>query len=855
MKIEHITIQGLLRFHEPVSLAVRDLPAGLIAFCGLNGQGKTTMLESPLATFFRQLPSRADKPLVDFVTRSDGFTEVTFELEGQGLYTARVSLDGPHRVSDAILTRVLPGESRSVFLNDGKLKTYDTAIAELLPPQSLMLASVFASQNRHGSFSQLDRKGRADLFASLLGLDHLAELSSRAKSAAGLTQTEIDKLTARRDALAHVGSAVEADLEQRAQQLQAEGGQLEADQRLLGHDVRNLEQRLTVVAEASARHAVATARAGQIVTEIAARTAELDRARADVGRVHADLVRDTRVAITDLTTRLATIDSQRRDTSVRDAERRQADETLRTTIATADLRIANNQGLLAERPAIREAVDTVASADVAIGEFRASLAESASQVSALLNSERVHLTALRAIELAQKDLDRANDAQAVIGQVPFGDACATAQCRFLTDATAAQVRIPALRALIAPKSDTEAALTGVQARIAEFGDTTRTLQAAITELEDSKAIAQPLADKQAQLTQAEERIAHWTQRKDEARAAQTQQLADADLRHAARLEDLHRQRTGRETEHQQDVARLQTRAAGRREELAAQERELIETLERLQAEGVTVGATVEETADANARTVEWQALLAGKRREYETCVAALARVEAQRQEMARRVDAERARREEVACVEAQLTALTGALIEWTLLAKALGRDGLPVLEIDAAGPTVSAYTNDLLQTCFGSRFTVDLVTQEARTSKGKDGSLYKDAFELKVYDAERGGDARDLSDLSGGEQVLVDEALKSAIALLVNQRNPHPLRTCWRDETTGALHPETAPKYVDMLRRVHELGGFHQTLFVSHNPDAWLQADAQVHFAGGHVSVALPPYGRVDADHLARSVA
>jgi exonuclease SbcC len=194
-------------------------------------------------------------------------------------------------------------------------------------------------------------------------------------------------------------------------------------------------------------------------------------------------------------------------------------------------------------------------------------------------------------------------------------------------------------------------------------------------------------------------------------------------------------------------------------------------------------------------------------------------------------------------VAARVAALEADLLDWQTLAKAFGRDGLPVLEIDAAGPTISAYTNDLLATCYGPRFTVDVVTQQAKA----DGKGLKETFTIAVLDNAAGAAVRDIADLSGGEQVIVAEALANAIAIYVNTRSPQPVRTCWRDETTGALDPENAARYLAMLRQVQTLGGFHHVLFITHNPDAAAQADAQIRLADGHVTIAQPPYGETVA--------
>jgi exonuclease SbcC len=118
----------------------------------------------------------------------------------------------------------------------------------------------------------------------------------------------------------------------------------------------------------------------------------------------------------------------------------------------------------------------------------------------------------------------------------------------------------------------------------------------------------------------------------------------------------------------------------------------------------------------------------------------------------------------------------------------------------------------------------------------------KDDFSIRVLDNQRGGESRDIADLSGGEQVIVAEALSNAICIYVNTRSAMPVRTCWRDETTGALDPENAARYLAMLRKVQVLGGFHHIVFISHNADAAAQADAQIQVHDGTATIVCPPY-------------
>jgi exonuclease SbcC len=258
----------------------------------------------------------------------------------------------------------------------------------------------------------------------------------------------------------------------------------------------------------------------------------------------------------------------------------------------------------------------------------------------------------------------------------------------------------------------------------------------------------------------------------------------------------------------------------------------------LRAQLATAEAAVAGTHDLAVTLERIEQALAAGRTGLAVVVDRLARTSTERETIEQQFAVWQSKVEAHDQVDRRVWAVEAEWREWQLLAKALGRDGLPVLEIDAAGPTVSAYCNDLLASCFGPRFTVELVTQAAKA----DGKGTKEVFELRVLDNERGGDARDLNDLSGGEQILVDEALKNALALFINARQAGAIETIWRDETTGPLDPDNAVRYIEMLRRVQSIGQFHHVLFVSHNPAAAALADTQVRLADGVLTVHYAPF-------------
>lgn len=848
MRLESLSLRGILRFSDPITLDFRDLPPGLIAVVGPNGAGKTTLMESPLACLYRQFPSR-NREVFDYATGTDSFIETRFELEGRGLYRARLALDGPHRKAEATLAQILP-DGRAVLLNDGKVSTYDPAVAAVLPRFEDLLASVFAAQNKVGSFSGLDKKGRRQLFASLLGLDHYEVWATRAREAATRVQGQIDRLSATRDALARdAGADVEASIDAEAQRLQVELGTVELRREELSRLIATAEQALSAVQAALATHAAAVAHRDRLDAEILATKATTGNYTDAIARAEQDATAELTRLEAGLQAVLTRLDAEAVDTRVLENDRRQIASARDTIIADATKRIDANKGLKAEGEAIRAAVARVTVLDGEIDEMQGRLRMVMDAIGAL-NEERHTLSqAYAAAVSALRDCERAGIAAALLDTVPCGGAGQYAACAFLSAATDAKPVAARVQEALAEVTRIEERDKELAARIESQKVAHRNLMADTGLVVDEQKRVKVVADKLPFLTQAETRIEELTAAIAEAERTATEALAAADVREQDRLARIVRDRANREEEYRGARTVVDVTLAERRATFTAQiERALAERV-RLSAERDAVLCDIDATADAASTAATEQAKLTTYRAEWDASTRTLATVETKVADLERRRQALLDRRAELDRLDGDIEATHTDLIEWSVLAKAMGRDGLPTIEIDQAGPTVSAYANDLLQACFGGMLTLDLITQAPKTTKGKDGSTHKEVLDLLVYDQRRGGSPCAIEDLSGGERVIVEEVLRSAIALLVNQRNQLPLRTIWRDETLGALDPERAVQYIAMLRRLQELGGFSQVLFVCHSPDVALLADAQVRVDAGAFSIALPPF--VDAEVLA----
>jgi DNA repair exonuclease SbcCD ATPase subunit len=137
--------------------------------------------------------------------------------------------------------------------------------------------------------------------------------------------------------------------------------------------------------------------------------------------------------------------------------------------------------------------------------------------------------------------------------------------------------------------------------------------------------------------------------------------------------------------------------------------------------------------------------------------------------------------------------------------RSLAPDGIPALLIDAIGPQLSERCNQLLSsTCF----RVDLQTTRT-TKKG----AVAETIELMVHDS-RSNQSRPVSALSGGERVLIHQALRLAISAY-NQR-ALGINQLWLDEPAGALDAYNRDEYIDMIRAGITTNNINQIIMITH---------------------------------------
>lgn len=778
MRLDRLEIGGFLHFEKPAVVDLTAVPVGLVAITGPNGHGKTRLLDAGLGSVYGPGAQTQAFPSRDG-TLAEYATSRDAYIETQwdmdgDVYRIRVNVDGVKRNTDAVLLKAW-----RTMLGDQQFSPLNDGKTSTFKEE---VAKLFPSR-RQVLASAFAAQGRQGSFVSLDNKGKMELFSEMLALGhyAGKADTAKRCVAAVERARAAL-LAVRASLEREAEaDADVDGRLATMRSNLAAASIEATSGRDAVVRAQAERDVQAEALQQQLVTEerLRALEASLKANENEVKRLDATLL---------------SLDGRGSGALLR----------FHSAVEQIAQRALATEQVIAQREAIRAAVNQKQDVERSLIEARTQEKEARAALWDAKTRSDYAQKCVTFVETVTRDLAAAREQAAMVKTVPCGGAGTYAACKFLRSAAMAQEKIPALELAAGPWEELteQAADVGQQVDAAE--EVVLSASAHVQELE-VKLAANVLAALGSQLDVAEAQLDACERERKAVDAAHLEQLAD--------------------------LAEEKVRAQAARQAADAVRSDLAGKLPAAR-QGAGQAAVCKASLEAaNVR-------LAACNQAVEAFSATVARLEAGVEELTRRQAVRTGRLERLADVQARLEVASGELVGWQLLVRACGRDGLPRLEVDAAGPTVSSLCNDLLSSCYGTRFTVEVVTQVARA----DGKGLKEQFDLSVFDNQYGGEPRSISDLSGGERVVVEEALRGAIALFVNSQNVHPIRTCWRDETTGALDPANVPRYVAMLRRIQQLGGFAHVLFVTHNEEAAALADVQVRVEDGQPTVVLPPY-------------
>lgn len=825
MRLDSLSVTGFCHFNGRFDLNLRDLPRGLVAIVGPNGAGKTSLaLDSAIAAVYgpgearRAFPSREGN-LSTYATSRDASIAALWHFEGRGLIRTRVNVDGVKRKTDAVIEEIDPDGVGHPLNTSGLIGEYKDKVGELFPSLRSLLASAYASQNHRGGFGDLPQTERIQLFVELADLAHYEEKSRTAKRCADLAQASVDRFRAR---LQELNAA-------------ATDEQVAALKRQIGADEESL-YRLSTNADA-VRAQIATldealVRAKADAASYWTASAERDRVKAQIATLDAQesMFKDTlRLLPTQEANRLRAVEARYAaalaDLAVRRSTVTTAYETKERTLSA---RITETTALLDRAGEVADATSKIAELSSSLTATESALDAATQQLAS--TQETLHrLTVERAVAKTKSDKrEAALKRSALLTVVKFGQQCAVDPvCPLVADAAVAATEAESLATI----GDTIAALdldvqtiSGQKSHLttesSRLSEEKKALRLKIDALEKVSRLADSIAVAQQRLDEYNRDLsaAFDTLVNDEAELDRLVKAASAtkETESSVQRDEIANEKSRLEAE----IAKLveQREAyAGRLPELNAEVESRAWAKDGVDACTTQASAARDSLVDIESRLSTLRQQLVGANERVANLVAT---------------------REAAVSIESKLRTIENDWLAWKTLATACGKDGLQRLEIDAAGPVVSDLANQLLAVGYGTRFAVDIVTQ-VETADKKDT---KEKFTILVIDNDNGGEMRDISDLSGGERVIVEEAIRAALSCYVNLRSRTRMRTLWRDETTGALDVENAQRYVAMLRKLQDLSGAEQVLFITHSETCAALADAQVCVSNGSATVALPPY-------------
>lgn len=163
--------------------------------------------------------------------------------------------------------------------------------------------------------------------------------------------------------------------------------------------------------------------------------------------------------------------------------------------------------------------------------------------------------------------------------------------------------------------------------------------------------------------------------------------------------------------------------------------------------------------------------------------------------------------------QSQIDARKVTLSHYDILDRAFGQNGIQALELEALSPEIADITNDVLETVFGGEYKVSFETLRL----GSSGKLIED-FSILVETVST-GTIRPLEWVSGGEGTIIKEALYNAFSMAREKASGFSFKTKFMDEMDSAIDPDFRPKYLQMVKSVHELSGTCHTVMITHSSE------------------------------------
>ncbi len=814
-RLDKVTFHNVGPFdHAEIDLTRLGADARLVALRGKNGAGKTFSLQAAIAgALYRKMPTQGT--LIGRARARDSYVES--QIVNGAPWTIRHNLDAVSRKAEAL---VLDAAGDPAY-EGTSVKKFDAWAARCVPPPDVLYATSFAVQ-KSGGFIDLSSAERISVILQAIGVARLERMALGARESAKAARVELEKVEVRlADERARGGDvdAIAAELEQARERAEGLDHCLAQDRAALeagrAEELRVTETRQAAEASRARRAeleaAIATSRA--LILDLEDRVSNCRAVVASGPEIRAAAEHAAALGVTLSELRMGEA-QLRGKLSTAEAEARGAREALagaRSQKRAADERIQQITDRLSDEGKVTRAAAALPERTAALETARAEVVRLDDELQALVDQRLVGADGR--ILVLRKGLEDVSAAETE-GNDPrvhglIADAALDADNEVLRAAAEQPKRLAAAfkardaaRPLVAPLEREVSDLNRLAARAPEFVAARAelaTLKLSVVEIAERELAAEAKA--KATHDACEPLRSQIEKRAGEIRTAEAE-LAEVAGR-GGKLELLAKAEVM--------VVEREKQLANERDALAHFESQLSATPEPATHSPAPDVAALTRAVEANERAAR----------------AAHSTVAVTEQRLTAATDA----RERRAALEAESAAAAAELADWNRLAADLGRDGIQSAEVDSAGPELTALTNDLLHTCHGPQFTVSIETSRLAA----DGRSEVEECRVQVIDsvAGREGEAREFS---GGQSVIIGEAISLALTMLACRRLGATGITLVRDESGAALDPVAARAYIAMLRRAADFVGASRVLLVTHSDECADACDARILIEDGKIS-------------------
>ena len=216
MRITRLFLRNYRVYEDALEL---EIPPGLVGIYGVNGAGKSALLESVLFTLWGRARTSKDEVRTSGVN-GDCITEVEFEHEGH-LYVVRRTISGANNTVKA------SAMADGAQVSDGVRDTATYVHSVLGMDDAAFRSSVFAEQKQLAAFSNQRPGERRDLVLKLLGVTPLDLARDTARKDARVAREQLEHLKSVLPSLDELQVAVD-DARARADAATAEAATEEA---------------------------------------------------------------------------------------------------------------------------------------------------------------------------------------------------------------------------------------------------------------------------------------------------------------------------------------------------------------------------------------------------------------------------------------------------------------------------------------------------------------------------------------------------------------------------------------------------------------------------------------------------